>query len=84
MEIYFSENPGWSPLELCRRSGVYPVGETVVGVVHVEQVDLLQDVVRVVQGPRRGCQTGELLYQPTVLSQQSPDLVLTVSQSVRQ
>lgn len=67
-----------SPLELCGRGGVDPVSEAVVGVVHVEQVDLLQDVVRVVQRSRRGRQTGELLDQPTVLSQQSPHLVLRV------
>ena len=66
----------WSPLELCGRGGVDPVSEAVVGVVHVEEVDLLQDVVRIVQGPSRGRQAGELLYQPAVLSQQSPDLVL--------
>ena len=65
-----------SPLELCGRGGVDPVSEAVVGVVHVEEVDLLQDVVGVVQRPGRGGQAGELLYQPTVLSQQSPDLVL--------
>ena len=69
----FSE---YRELELCRRSRVNTVSQAVVGVVHVEQVDLLQDVVRVVQRPRRGGQAGELLYKPAVLPQQSPDLVL--------
>ena len=59
--------------QLCGRRGVDAVGH-VVG--HVEEVDLLQDVVRVVQRPSRGRQAGELLYQAAVLAQQTPHLVL--------
>ena len=59
--------------QLCGRRGVDAVGD-VVG--HVEEVDLLEDVVGVVEGAGCRSQAGELLYQPTVLSQQSPDLVL--------
>ena len=63
----------WRCSQLCGRCGVDAVGD-VVG--HVEEVDLLQDVVRVVQRPSRGRQAGELLYQAAVLTQQTPHLVL--------
>ena len=56
----------WHCSQLCGRRGVDAVGD-VVG--HVEEVDLLEDVVCVVQRSRRGCEAGELLYQPTVFSQ---------------
>ena len=59
-----SEFSGWSSVN------------TIGHIVDVEQVDLLQDVVSVVQGTSTGCQTRELLYQPAVLPQQTPDLVL--------
>ena len=59
-------------LQFGRWSSIYTIGH----IVDVEQSDLLQNVISVVQRSSSSCQAGELFYQPAVLTQQTPDLIL--------
>ena len=47
-------------------------------IVHVQQVDLLKDVVGVVEWPSCCGETGELFNEATVLPEQTPNFILKI------
>ena len=56
MYVYYRKQP--DALQFCRWSCINSIGD----IVHIQQIDLLKNVISIIQWSSRGCQTCELLY----------------------